>query len=757
MSGMLALLSKGGSYSSRFNAFSKTMKGTMLESIRLAPKYKLSIEEIGDAYKELAQFGVVIRRQDVKPTLTTIAAIKEIATTTQSSSRQIRQEIQAIFNGQARVTDQFSRFAKRFPEIRKALFGINKLTTSNAEKWRLATAVMEKYYFAIQKSNETLSAQYTVIKNNISIISMVSLEASGIFKRWLGILTKVSNRIIDSDGHLGDLGVTAFKYFGYTWQLLSKIVTVMVKFGHQMAVNIKRFVEMIKQTGLFRGKLLKTYGGMLLMLSGLKMFFSFGHFAFGFLINKMTLFIAAIIYGRSAFIELQNIKPGTTNSTINIMHKVLKKSWEILEKIILALTLFDEHPKLIAPALSFKLQSSGLWKAWRIDASASIDIIEKQIKAAGKRKLPSLYKEFKAQSDAEHGSLDEHWSGLNRAEYILSIQDKINAKANKARLVYEKHLKEIVKLALQTRKKLEPIWADYFSNEPIKVKLNKNLKRVYGDAVKHGKSIIERGNEDFERFFAKWFKVITGLNKEDLKITFEGLDPKDWEKFFAALGKGVDDAKIKFNDFNAEAKAKSEEFKTKAKAVYEYVGDSFGKFVGDSIRGEITSLSDAINGFLNMIRDAFANAFQDIATDMAKTFMQKQFAGSSGNIMSFLASPFGKTPVYSGPTPSGVVGSGGAWGGTSVIAAAEGGIINEPVFGIGASGRTYTFAEKGPERVLSNKDSFGGSSSNVVVNVINKSSTPVDARVGDTKRQLRNLVTEVILEDRRRGGVISRG
>jgi hypothetical protein len=34
------------------------------------------------------------------------------------------------------------------------------------------------------------------------------------------------------------------------------------------------------------------------------------------------------------------------------------------------------------------------------------------------------------------------------------------------------------------------------------------------------------------------------------------------------------------------------------------------------------------------------------------------------------------------------------------IAMANGGMINEPVVGVGASGRSYSFAEHGPERVL---------------------------------------------------------
>jgi TP901 family phage tail tape measure protein len=72
------------------------------------------------------------------------------------------------------------------------------------------------------------------------------------------------------------------------------------------------------------------------------------------------------------------------------------------------------------------------------------------------------------------------------------------------------------------------------------------------------------------------------------------------------------------------------------------------------------------------------------------------------------------------------------------VAMASGGVIGEPVFGVGASGRTYSFAENGPERVLptyatASHGSGGGGGGNVYQITINP--TPL-AHPRDIGRQL---------------------
>ena len=85
---------------------------------------------------------------------------------------------------------------------------------------------------------------------------------------------------------------------------------------------------------------------------------------------------------------------------------------------------------------------------------------------------------------------------------------------------------------------------------------------------------------------------------------------------------------------------------------------------------------------------------------------------------------------------------------------ASGGIIPEHVVGVGLrTGTNYEFGEKGPERVLSNQDSFSKPQiPQVEVNVINKTSKDVTATQGNTHFDGRRFVVEAILEDIDRGG-----
>jgi hypothetical protein len=47
---------------------------------------------------------------------------------------------------------------------------------------------------------------------------------------------------------------------------------------------------------------------------------------------------------------------------------------------------------------------------------------------------------------------------------------------------------------------------------------------------------------------------------------------------------------------------------------------------------------------------------------------------------------------------------------------ANGGVINEPIWGVGKSGRQYTFGENGPETIVPGTG-VGGSGVNLVINV----------------------------------------
>ena len=82
----------------------------------------------------------------------------------------------------------------------------------------------------------------------------------------------------------------------------------------------------------------------------------------------------------------------------------------------------------------------------------------------------------------------------------------------------------------------------------------------------------------------------------------------------------------------------------------------------------------------------------------------------------------------------------------TAIGMANGGIINEPIFGIGKSGQQYLFGERGSEKVTPMNGSSGG---NVIVNInIAKVSSDVDLNL------IKPIVERALLETHARRGII---
>jgi len=224
--GMLALLSDGmGGFEQRFTALKSIMAGTMQEMIRLAPAYGVTMDEIGSGLKELAQFGVVVKPEDAAKTLNTFALIREIATTVGSSTKQVRQEIQSLFNGSARISDQFMLMIKKaIPDLYATLKKIREEGGSTTEMWSKLTDRMFDFKDAIVEALTTIQGQYGVAKNSLSVISMMAIRASGIYQGWVDTLKNFNKQLFQADGTLAPLGVKFYNAFYRTWQLIRNVV-----------------------------------------------------------------------------------------------------------------------------------------------------------------------------------------------------------------------------------------------------------------------------------------------------------------------------------------------------------------------------------------------------------------------------------------------------------------------------------------------------------------------------------------------------
>jgi len=84
----------------------------------------------------------------------------------------------------------------------------------------------------------------------------------------------------------------------------------------------------------------------------------------------------------------------------------------------------------------------------------------------------------------------------------------------------------------------------------------------------------------------------------------------------------------------------------------------------------------------------------------------------------------------------------------SIMKMAKGGIINEPIFGVGQnSGRGYLMGEKGPETVTPGVGTSpgGGNTFNITINASN---------VGDIERQLKPAILKMLKESTSRAGIV---
>jgi len=187
--------------------------------------------------------------------------------------------------------------------------------------------------------------------------------------------------------------------------------------------------------------------------------------------------------------------------------------------------------------------------------------------------------------------------------------------------------------------------------------------------------------------------------------------------------------------------------------------DSFGTYLGSSFKGlftsvfnhEITSFGQLFTGVLKSIQDSFSSMLSDMVSEWFSAMMEMQFRDNAVGIMGKMFG--GAASAYTGMGSANYTGGGTPadlginW---ATYPNYAGGMINEPVFGIGQnSGASYSFAERGPERVLSNKESkdYGSSGApNVTINFTNESSVPLTATQSGMSFDGEKYVTSIIVK-----------
>ena len=706
ISGMIALTyTSSGTFVDRFIAAQDLMSKSMENAMRLAPKYRLSMEEITAGFRELAQFGVVVTPEETERSLNTLAMIKEISLSSGSTTKQIRQELQALFQGQARVTDQFTRMIKiTMPDLYRTL---QDGALSTTEKWKILNEEMWDFNKAVRESNQTVKNQALIAKGTLQIISKMALEHSGVFSQWVIAIREFNEKLFDTKGNLLPLGQKLQEIFGDIWTSINYAVHALLDFG----------------------KILKdVYDIVANVLSPWKQFF---------IITGKTLALMFIL------------------KTVMQMTKAAAMG-------IVAASGFKGLIKLIPALLPGLLAIGSALATFAVYATGAVSI---------------AYVFYTAWETAVAG-VKEVWRSLIDPQFKLELYDYWDFIKNPFTYFsrpYEEYLAD------PKRKKLMADIAE--SNKEGFVAPEFNMDNIY-DAM-------TKADGDFKDFFIGLGSTI----KDGFSVTFndkpfvEGLMDKmkeligvdrfkelsgDLQSFadnlLKSFGDGINNIKMpelttptgdygtpktdQYQGFISGVQSWASELDNiekmmnkLGKKVMPDLAAGFKSVVGDVFSGEITKFSDLWDGVMQSIEDSFAKAMTNMVDIYIQQFM-KQIVVSSGGENGWVGSVVGAiSGFFTSPTAGGTV----AHTGTDAHYA-SGGVIPEHVWGVGASGRTYEFGENGPERVLSNKESFGSNQvPTVVMNIVNKSKAPIQEE-HTSRFDGKQLIVDIIVDDYSSGG-----
>jgi hypothetical protein len=686
VSGMLATLRDSGSFADAFNQNIKALAGTMERVTWLAPEFGLSTESIGNGVKELAQFGVVLEETQVRPFLATLTAIEQIASTTDSSAKQIRQEIQSIFNGQKRVTDQFGRYLDKIPELRDAIYGIDKLTLSSQEKWNKVLEEFGKdYATAIEFANARIGKQFSMIIERLSTISMKALKTTGLWDKWVGGLQRIYKALSDINS---DEFRTVYEIFYTAWVRTNDLIKAVRNFG---AVAVDSFRQAKEALAPYKDIILTTVK-YFAYLKGAKILFSNIFGLFKFAVSPVTN--VAVSMGQFYFYMLDFAKLQAGTVIGNIASKFLD-----LSKKILGGTL----------AISAFLAGWYLLDKKFNNSEAALSRLGEQLK---------LYNEEQ-----------EKWSSKAK-----EAEGAEKARFEKLADTASKNI-DIIKNKIEEVNKKEGFGFSGFIDEQLRTML-----MVAGDII-----------DDLEKKFSTPFKSpwtditidppVFSENVGDIFPVQENLGEESWQGYYEKIIKdGRDAYKVMADDTKALADNMS--------SIWDDLWEGNIRTVGDLFDEMAKTVLDTFRSLMAKMTEAYFNEF---LMNIVKT----QDQDTSGSWLSILGK--GALSLFSGGASNAISGSSAIMAGTGDIANSffSGGVISEPVVGVGlSSGQSYSFAEKGPERILSNKDSFTQPSVNVTMNIVNNSSSQVKADQKQPKFDGKKMIIDVVLEDYHNGGLL---
>jgi len=160
----------------------------LAEEIRLLGAYSsVSLDDLLQGLDELAQHSVFLNRELIPAFANFADFVATIATTTGSSALQVRQELQALFEGSARAGNTLVRFVKRLEEIGRIPKGTLEAlqnATLPLEQFRIVLASVAKEWYQAQQLMFSISGRNAFMRfeNILTILIQRAYQLFNVLK-----------------------------------------------------------------------------------------------------------------------------------------------------------------------------------------------------------------------------------------------------------------------------------------------------------------------------------------------------------------------------------------------------------------------------------------------------------------------------------------------------------------------------------------------------------------------------------------------
>lgn len=386
----------------------------------------------------------------------------------------------------------------------------------------------------------------------------------------------------------------------------------------------------------------------------------------------------------------------------------LIKSWEDIFRADPS----EKSKQILGTSKELEEVLNKLSKGMQVTPMTMFEELNKKITSAAQSATPKIEKMRNRLKDLKDEYSSYFAKGGGNDTVLANLQEAM-------RTAIDPKQKEDLRLQIEEYKRLTEVM-----KENAKVAFSSMEKDI---AKEQAKSLRESVGL-FTQIEKKYDKIV-GLRQTETQVTVKQVE--EWGKQLNQLGlkkpQLMEDIKVAREQLDL-IKVKLEEPWTNKLADGFKLASEQLLDLGSSMEGlakNITStLTDAFTEFFDKGETDWFSFLQTIRQMILKTLVEQTISGPLANAMSMaikgIGSYFGGTPTINA-SGQGVTGGNVSFTNASypISAHADGGWINEPVYGYGAkSGRAYSFAERGSEYVSSTSSSKAmGNGSDVTVNI----------------------------------------